>query len=292
MPSSRSRRPPAARPASSRPIRPRSRSIGGSAGAIVAAIVLGLHPLGPDSPGAEHRGRDAIAHTDRRAQPSPSCFRASGSAGPSVAATPALPGTIVFGTGWDNDTHQITGATTTSPRRAPASPTRSAWPSRSASTGSRRRSCASPRREPRRSFRPADGTGPGRPTRTTDGLQVPAQRVGAARGSWGKGTIVMRVYRGGELIGRGHLHLLLGALSSVRRPAPRSRPRHRHTGARGPAGSPGRRSRGADHAATPGSRSRSGRSSRPGRCRWDRPRSTGPPMSTPSSGSGRLTERT
>ena len=89
-------------------------SIGAIMGAIVLAIGLGLFFAGllPPAPN--------VAVETPSPTPSPTPIPSvslapsvAESVAPSVVATPALPGTITFGTGVNPDTNEVTGATTT-----------------------------------------------------------------------------------------------------------------------------------------------------------------------------------
>jgi hypothetical protein len=82
-------------------------SIGGTLGAILAAIVLGLILSGLIPPAPN------VAEETPSPTPSPSASAIPSAGGsPSVLPSPQLPGTIVFGTGWDDAAHTITGETT------------------------------------------------------------------------------------------------------------------------------------------------------------------------------------
>jgi hypothetical protein len=175
-------------------------SIGGTLGAIVLAIVLGLFfsRLIPPAPN--------VAEETPSPTPSPS-VQASISQAPSVSASalasPQLPGTVTFGTGWDNTARQITGNTTAFTAasagfahaislnepigvdrlqeevvRVAADGTETVVQSR------------------------ADGTVFVNPKLQTDGLKSPSSMTKLIS-AWGTGTHILRVYRGGELLAEG-----------------------------------------------------------------------------------------
>ncbi|MEP7040326.1 MAG: zinc ribbon domain-containing protein [Chloroflexota bacterium] len=179
-------------------------AIGGALAAIVGAIVLGLILSGliPPAPNvaAETPSPTPTPSASASASEIPS---ATESAAASVAASPSLPGTITFGTGWNNDTLQITGATTgfTAASSGFAHAITLADP-----IGVDRiqeevvRLAADGTETVVQSL--ADGTVRVDATRTTDGLKATAS-MGQLLAAWGKGTMVMRIYRAGELIAEG-----------------------------------------------------------------------------------------
>jgi hypothetical protein len=175
-------------------------SIGGALGAIVAAIALGLILSGLIPP-APNIAEETPSPTPS-ASASPSVLP-SVSESPSVAATPALPGTVLLGTGWDNNAHQIIGQTTTF---TTASPGFAYGISLTKPIGVDKLESAVVRVE-------ADGSETIVQTRkqgailvdktlTTDGLKLP-YTMAQLYGSWGKGTHILRIYRGNELIAEG-----------------------------------------------------------------------------------------
>lgn len=175
-------------------------TIGGTLGAILAAIVLGLVLSGLIPPAPN------VAEQTPSPTPSPS---ASASEGPSVSESasvlpsPALPGTVIFGTGWDGNARQITGETTAF---TAASSGFAHAISMSAPIGVDRLIEEIARVA-------ADGTETIVQTRENgvvlvdktllmDGLKSdvsPAQLIQ----KWGKGTFVLRIFRGGELLAEG-----------------------------------------------------------------------------------------
>jgi hypothetical protein len=177
-------------------------SIGATLGAIVLAIVVGLVFSGwiPPAPNV----------AEETPTPSPSASAtASGSASateiasPSVAATPALPGTITFGTGWNNTTRKITGETTTF---TAASTGFAHSISLSAPLGVDRlqeevvRVAADGGETVVQTQK--DGTVFVNSSLKTDGLRSPASMTKLYR-AWGKGVHILRIYRGGVLIAEG-----------------------------------------------------------------------------------------
>jgi hypothetical protein len=177
-------------------------SIGGTLGAIVLAIVFGLFfsRLIPPAPN--------VAAETPTPSPSPSTS-VSGSASPSasvsptVVPTPQLPGTVTFGTGWDQNTGQITGKTT---KFTAASPGFAHAISLNAPIGVDRLQeevvrVAADGSETVVQSR-ADGTVYVNSTLKTDGLRSPASMTRLIT-VWGKGTHILRIYRGGELLAQG-----------------------------------------------------------------------------------------
>jgi hypothetical protein len=175
-------------------------AIGGTLGAIVAAIALGLILSGLIPPAPN------VAEETPSPTPSPSASPSafpSVSESPSVLPTPSLPGTVVFGTGWDNNAHQIIGETTTF---TTASPGFAYGIKLAAPIGVDKLEATVVRVE-------ADGSETVVQTRkqgdirvnktlSTDGLKLP-YTMAQLYGSWGKGTHILRVYRGEELLGQG-----------------------------------------------------------------------------------------
>jgi hypothetical protein len=180
------------------------RSIGGAMGAIVLAIVLGLVLSGLIPPAPN------IADETPTPTPSPSASASasevpsgSESAGESVLPSPQLPGTVTFGTGWDNGTHQITGEMTT----FTASSSGFAYSiSLSEPIGVDRLqvevvSVAGDGTETVVQAR-EDGTLLVGATLLTDGLKV-NRPVSQLIADWGKGNLILRFYRGDELLAAG-----------------------------------------------------------------------------------------
>ncbi len=177
-------------------------SIGGTLGAIVAAILLGLILSGLIPPAPNVAEQTPSPTPSASASPS---VLPSVSEVPSVAPTPGLPGTVVLGTGWDNNARKITGETTTF---TTASPGFAYAISLAAPIGVDRLGATVVRVE-------ADGSETVVQTREsksgvvlvdktlmTDGLKLPYS-MAQLYGSWGKGTLILRVYRGEELLAAG-----------------------------------------------------------------------------------------
>ena len=179
-------------------------SIGGAMAAIVGAIVLGLILSGLIPPAPN------VATETPSPTPTPSASASDGglpsgaeSVPPSTLPLPALPGTIVFGTAWDNDAKAITGETTTFT---------------AASSGfAHSISLAEPfgvnRLQEEVVSVAADGTETVVQPRDkgvvivdatllTDGLTSPAN-VSDLIDKWGTGDHILRVYRGDELLAEG-----------------------------------------------------------------------------------------
>jgi hypothetical protein len=175
-------------------------TIGGTLGAIVAAVVLGLLLSGLIPPAPN------VAQETPSPTPSPSASAeasTAASAGPSVSAAPALPGTITFGTDWDNNARTIVGQTTTF---TAASPGFAHSITLTAPIGVDRLSEEVVRVE-------ADGSETVVQTREngvvlvdqtllTDGLASDAS-VAKLITAWGTGTHILRIYRGEELLAAG-----------------------------------------------------------------------------------------
>lgn len=177
-------------------------AIGGAMAAIVGAIVLGLLLSGLIPPAPN------VATETPSPTPTPSAS-ASASEAPSVdasasvLASPSLPGTLIFGTGWDNTTLQITGATSdfTAASAGFAHAISLAAPIGVDRLQEEVVRLAADGTETVVQSR-ADGTVFVDPTRTTDGLKS-TESMGELIAAWGTGTFVMRVYRGGELLAEG-----------------------------------------------------------------------------------------
>jgi hypothetical protein len=177
-------------------------SIGITLGSIVLAIVVGLIFSGliPDAPN--------VAEETPSPTPSPSASpsalpTASAIASGSALASPSLPGTITFGTGWNNDTHQITGPTTdfTAASAGFAHAITLSEPIGVDRLQEEIVSVAADGVETVVQSR-ADGTVFVNKDLTTDGLKASVS-VSQLIAAWGKGTHIMRIYRGGELLAEG-----------------------------------------------------------------------------------------
>jgi hypothetical protein len=179
-------------------------SIGGTLGAIVLAIGLGLFFAGllPPAPNV------AVETPSPSPSPTPLPSFSVGpsvveSAGPSVAATPALTGTITFGTGINADTREVTNATTTFV--AGTGFAHSIKLTQTFAVNSVQEEIT----------RVADGTvvqprDKGNvqvtPSATVAGFKAGVNTTKLIEG-WGKGDFVLRVYRGVELLAEGHFTL-------------------------------------------------------------------------------------
>jgi hypothetical protein len=180
-------------------------SIGGAMGAILGAIILGLILSGliPPAPNIAEETPSPTPSASASASPSvlPS---AVGSVLPSLAASPQLPGTVTFGTGWNNNTRQLTGETTTF----------SATSDGFAHEISLSEPFGVDRLQEEVVRVAADGTetivqprNKGvvlvNPSLSADGLESGAT-VSQLIAKWGKGDHILRVYRGDELLAEGH----------------------------------------------------------------------------------------
>jgi hypothetical protein len=180
------------------------RSIGGAMGAIVLAIVLGLVLSGLIPPAPNIAAETPTPTPSASASASESEVPSgSESAAASVGASPALPGVVTFGTGWNNGTHEITGVTTeftaTSAGFAYAI-------SLSEPIGVDRllvevARVAEDGKETVVQDR-AGGVLLVDKTLLTDGLKV-NKSVSQLEAAWGTGSFVLRFYNGGELLAEG-----------------------------------------------------------------------------------------
>ena len=175
-------------------------SIGITLGSIVLAIVVGLIFAGliPPAPNIAEETPSPTPSASASASVLPSA-----SASASAVASPALPGTVTFGTGWNNDTHQIIEPTTTF---TAASSGFAHAIILTAPIGVDRLqeevvTVAADGTETIVQAR-ADGTVFVNASLSTDGLKSSA-RVSQLIAAWGKGTHILRVYRGGELLAEG-----------------------------------------------------------------------------------------
>lgn len=179
-------------------------AIGGAMAAIVGAIVVGLILSGliPPAPNVatETPSPTPTASASASASEIPSVVE---SAGGSAVASPSLPGTIIFGTGWNKDTLQITGTTSdfTAASAGFAHAISLADPIGVDRLQEEVVRLAADGTETVVQSR-ADGTVFVDGTRTTDGFKS-STSISGLLASWGKGTMVMRIYRGGELIAEG-----------------------------------------------------------------------------------------
>ena len=181
-------------------------AIGGAMAAIVGAILLGLILSGliPAAPNVatETPSPTPTPSASATASEAPSAVE---SASASVLPSPQLPGTLIFGTGWDNTALQITGPTSdfTAASSGFAHAISLAEPIgvdrlqeevvRLAEDGTE--TVVQSRDE-------RTGTVFVDPTRTVDGFKSSAS-VSELIAAWGTGTHILRVYRGGELIAEG-----------------------------------------------------------------------------------------
>jgi hypothetical protein len=180
-------------------------SIGGAMGAIVGAIVLGLILSGLIPPAPNVAAETPSPSPSASASASPSVLPTSSeSILPSVLPSPALPGTVVFGTGWDNGTKEITGVTDTF----------TAASSGFAHSINLSEPFGVKKLEEEVVRVAADGTEtivqPRNkgvvlvdPSLLADGLESSAT-VSQLIAKWGKGDHILRVYRGDELLAEGH----------------------------------------------------------------------------------------
>jgi hypothetical protein len=177
-------------------------SIGATLGAIVVAIAFGLFFSGLIPPAPNVAEETSTPSPSASASASGSAI-ATASASASVAATPSLPGTVTFGTGWNNTTHQITGKTTTFTAAS------AGWAhaiTLSAPIGVDRLQeevvrVAADGSETVVQSR-ADGTVFVNSALKTDGLKSSSSMTKLIA-AWGKGTHIIRIYRGGELLAEG-----------------------------------------------------------------------------------------
>jgi hypothetical protein len=178
-------------------------SIGGTLGAIVLAIGLGLFFAGllPPAPN--------VALETPSPSPSPTPLPSiseapsvAASTAPSGSAAPVLPGTITFGTGINPDTREVTGPTTNFV--AGIAFAHSIKLTQTFAVNSVQEEIT----------RVADGvvvqTRENGSIPVTPGSMIAGIRVADAApliNGWGKGEFIMRVYRGVELLAEGHFTL-------------------------------------------------------------------------------------
>jgi hypothetical protein len=177
-------------------------SIGGTLGAIVLAIVLGLFfsRLIPPAPNVAEETPSPTPSASASASGVPS---ATAAASTSVLPSPQLPGTITFGTGWNNTTRVITGKTTafTVASAGFAHAITLSEPIGVDRLQEEVVSVAADGTETVVQSR-ADGTVFVNGKLLTDGLKS-TKTMTQLIGAWGKGTHILRVYRGGELLAEG-----------------------------------------------------------------------------------------
>jgi hypothetical protein len=175
-------------------------SIGGTLGAILAAIVLGLLLSGLIPPAPN------IAEETPSPTPSPSASPSafpSTTESPSVLPSPQFPGTVIFGTDWDNTAKKITGETTSFTAAS------AGW----AHAVSLSEPIGVDKLNEEVVRLAADGSETVVQTRkngvvlvdktaTTDGLKS-SLTVAQLIKAWGKGTFILRVYRGEEQLAEG-----------------------------------------------------------------------------------------
>jgi hypothetical protein len=177
-------------------------SIGITLGSIVLAIVVGLIFSGliPPAPNVAEETPSPSPSSSASASVLP-----SGSESPagSVVASPALPGTITFGTGWNNDTHQIVDPTTefTAASDGFAHSITLAAPIGVDRLQEEVVSVGADGVETVVQSR-ADGTVFVNATLSTDGLKSD-KTVAQLIAAWGTGPHILRIYRGGELLAEG-----------------------------------------------------------------------------------------
>ena len=176
-------------------------SIGGAVGAIVLAIVFGLLLSGiiPAIPAATPSPTpSASASASASVSGAPSVVE---SAPASVVASPALPGTIVFGTGWDNTTKQITGETTAF-TAASAGFAHSISLSEPIGVDRLLEDVVRIADDGAETVVQQKGVVLVNPALLTDGLES-SKTVAQLIEAWGKGTFILQVFRGGELLAEG-----------------------------------------------------------------------------------------
>ena len=177
-------------------------SIGITLGSIVLAIVVGLIFSGliPPAPNVAEETPSPTPSASATASVLPSgSFSPSGSA----VASPAFPGTITFGTGWDNATHQIVDPTTefTAASEGFAHSITQAAPIGVDRLQEEVVSVADDGSETVVQSR-ADGTVFVNASLSTDGLKSD-KTVAQLIAAWGTGNHILRIYRGGDLIAEG-----------------------------------------------------------------------------------------
>ena len=179
-------------------------SIGITVGAILGAIVLGLILSGLIPP-APNVARDTPSPTpSASASASASVVPSTAeSVLPSVSQAPQLPGTLTFGTGWNNDTLQILGPTTDF-TAASSGFAHAINLSEPIGVDRLQEEVVTVNGDGTETVvqSQADGTVYVDATRLTDGLKS-TKSVAQLIAAWGKGTHILRVFRGGELLAEG-----------------------------------------------------------------------------------------
>ncbi|MDP9468088.1 MAG: zinc ribbon domain-containing protein [Chloroflexota bacterium] len=180
-------------------------SIGGTLGAIVLAIALGLFFAGLLPPAAN------VAFETPSPSPSPTPLPSisvapsvAASASASASAAPVLPGTITFGTGLNNDTKEVTGPTTTFV--AGTGFAHSIKLTQTFAVNSIEEEITRLADGVVVQARGPNGTLRVTPSATTAGFKAGVTTTELIAG-WGKGEFVMRVYRGADLLAEGHFTL-------------------------------------------------------------------------------------
>lgn len=179
-------------------------SIGATLGAIVLAIGLGLFFAGLLPPAAN------VAVETPSPSPSPTPLPSisvapsvAGSLAPSVSGTPALPGTITFGTGLNSTTREVTNPTTTFAAGSGFAHSIKLTQTFAVNTVQEEIT----RVADGKVVQPRDkGSVSVTPSATIAGFKAGVDTTKLIA-SWGKGEFVMRVYRGVELLAEGHFTL-------------------------------------------------------------------------------------
>lgn len=177
-------------------------SIGGALGAIVAAIVLGLFLSGLIPPAPNVAVETPIPTPGPSASASASEVP-SGSAGASASVVPGvqLPGTITFGTDWDNTAKVIIGETTTF-TAASAGFAHSISLSEPFGVDKLQEEVVRIAEDGTETVVQARADVFVNPALLTDGLKS-GSTVSELIAAWGTGTHILRVYRGEELLAEG-----------------------------------------------------------------------------------------
>jgi hypothetical protein len=179
-------------------------AIGGAMAAILGAIVLGLILSGLIPPAPNVAAETASPSPTPSVSASPSLLPSVVESAPgSAGASPQLPGTIVFGTGWDKTAKQITGVTNAF-TAASAGFAHSITLSEPFGVDRLQEEVVRLAADGSETIvQPKDkGVVIVNPLLLSDGLKS-SSTVSALIAKWGKGTLVMRIYRGTELLAEG-----------------------------------------------------------------------------------------
>jgi len=180
-------------------------TIGGTLGAIVLAIIVGLFLSGliPPAPNVAEETPTPSPSPSVSAAPSISALPSVAvSITPSASATPALIGTLTFGTGLDSATREVTNPTTTFTAGEAFAHSIALTQTFAVNTVDEEITRVSDNKVVQTR---AKGSVQVTPSSKIAGFRV--RDAGILIDAWGKGEFIMRIYRGGELLAEGHFTL-------------------------------------------------------------------------------------